>query len=103
MTHAELQDIATDHCLDVVIFPDLEPALTGYIWDQALNGSDTIRAVYDRYKVLDCLVQRGMTDEEANEWFYTKRTTDPFAAANRKKSLFCRALNQPRLNTRESE
>lgn len=88
MTHDELQDIATDHCLDVVIFPDLEPALTGYIWDQALDGSDIIRAVYDHDKVLDCLVQKGMTDEEVNEWFYTKRATDQFAAANRKYPAF---------------
>lgn len=87
MTHAELQDIATDHCQDVVIFPDLEPALTGYIWDRALDGSDIIRAVYDPDKVLDCLVQRGMTDEEAHEWFY-KRATDQFAAANRKYPTF---------------
>lgn len=76
MTHAELQAIATHHCLDVVIFPDLEPALTGYIWDLALDGSDTIRAVYDPDKTLDCLVQKGMTDEAANEWFYFIRDTD---------------------------
>lgn len=88
MTHAELQDIATDHCQDVVIFPDLEPALTGYIWDQALDGSDTIRAVYDPDKILDCLVQKGMTDEEAHAWCYTKRATDQFAAANRKYPTF---------------
>lgn len=89
MTHAELQDIATDHCQDVVISPDLEPALTGYIWDQALDGSDIIRAVYDHDKVLDCLVQRGMTDEEVNEWFYTKQATDQFGhVANRKYPIF---------------
>lgn len=88
MTHAELQDIATDHGLKVIIFPDLEPALTGYIWDQALDGSDTIRAVYDPDKILDCLVQKGMTDEEAHAWFYTKRATDQFAAANRKYPTF---------------
>ena len=68
MTHAELQDIAQDHCLKVIIFPDLEPALVGYIWDQAMDGSDTIRAVYDHDKILDCLVQQGMSDDEANEW-----------------------------------
>lgn len=90
MTHAELQDIATDYCPDVVIFPDWEPALTGYIWDLAPDGSDIIRAVYDHDKVLDCLVQRGMTDEEANEWFSynTKQATDQFAAANRKYPIF---------------
>lgn len=81
MTHAELQDIAQDHCLEVIIFPDLEPALVGYIWDQALDGSDTIRAVYDHDKILDCLVQQGMSDEGANEWFSdTQRPADQFAA-----------------------
>lgn len=82
MTHAELQDIAARHGLKVVISPDLEPALTGYIWDQALDGSDTIRAVYDPDKILDCLVQTGMTDTEANAWFssHTQRTADQFAA-----------------------
>ena len=89
MTHAELQDIATGHGLKVVISTDLEPALTGYIWDRALDGSDMIRAVYDRDKVLDCLVQKGMTDEEANEWFYTKRATDQFGhVADRKYPIF---------------
>lgn len=68
MTHAELQDLAQEHCLNVVTFPDLKPALVGYIWDKAMDGSDTIRAVYDHDKILDCLVQQGMTDEEATEW-----------------------------------
>lgn len=82
MTHAELQDIAQDHCMEVIIFPDLEPALVGYIWDQALDGSDTIRAVYDHDKVLDCLVQQGMSDEDATDWFssHTQWTADQFAA-----------------------
>ncbi len=88
MTHAELQDIATDHCQDVIIFPDLEPALTGYIWDKALDGSDTIRAVYDPDKILDCLVRKGMTDKEAEDWFYAKRATYQFAAASRKYPTF---------------
>ena len=79
MTHAELQDLAQDHCLEVIIFPNLEPALVGYIWDQAIDGSDTIRAVYDPDKTLDCLVQQGMSDEEANEWF-TQRTSNRFEA-----------------------
>ena len=79
MTHAELQDFAQDHCLKVVTFPDLEPALVGYIWDQAIDGSDTIRAVYDHDKTLDCLVQQGMSDEEAAEWF-TQRTENRFEA-----------------------
>ena len=79
MTHAELQDLSQDHCLNVVTFPDLEPALVGYIWDQAIDGSDTIRAVYDPDKTLDCLVQQGMSDEEANEWF-TQRTANRFEA-----------------------
>ena len=79
MTHAELQDLAQDHCLKVVTFPDLEPALVGYIWDQAIDGSDTIRAVYDPDKTLDCLVQQGMSDEEAAEWF-TQRTENRFEA-----------------------
>jgi hypothetical protein len=83
MTHAELQDLAQDHCLEVIIFPNLEPALVGYIWDQALDGSDTIRAVYDHDKILDCLVQQGMSDEEANEWFNTQRTTDQFEATRK--------------------
>lgn len=73
MTHAELQDIATGHGLKVIISPDLEPALTGYIWDKALDGSDTIRAVYDPDKTL---VRKGMTDEAVNEWFYFIRDTD---------------------------
>lgn len=68
MTHAEIQDLAQDHCLNVVIFPNLEPALVGYIWDKAVDGSDTIRAVYDHDKTLDCLVQQGMSDEETTEW-----------------------------------
>ena len=82
MTHAELQDLAQDHCLEVIIFPNLEPALVGYIWDKAMDGSDTIRAVYDHDKILDCLVQQGMSDDEANEWFSynTQRTADQFAA-----------------------
>ena len=79
MTHAELQDLAQDHCLNVVTFPDLEPALVGYIWDQAIDGSDTIRAVYDPDKTLDCLVKQGMSDEEAYEWF-TQRTANRFEA-----------------------
>ena len=86
MTHAELQDIAQDHCLKVIIFPDLEPALVGYIWDQARDGSDTIRAVYDPDKILDCLVQQGMSDEEAYEWF-TQQTTNRFEAT-RKHPIF---------------
>lgn len=66
----------------MIIFPNLEPALVGYIWDQAFDGSDTIRAVYDHDKILDCLIQQGMSDEEASEWFSynTQRTADQFAA-----------------------
>lgn len=79
MTHAELQAIATDHGLKVIIFSYLEPALTGYILDKALDGSYTIRAVYDPDKTLDCLIQQGMTEEEAQDWFYTKPATDQFA------------------------
>ena len=86
MTHAELQDLAQDHCLKVVTFPDLEPALVGYVWDQAIDGSDTIRAVYDPDKTLDCLVQQGMSDEEAAEWF-TQRTENRFEAT-RKHPIF---------------
>ena len=82
MTHAELQDLAQDHCLEVIIFPDLEPALVGYIWDQAIDGSDTIRAVYDHDKILDCLVQQGMSDEDAYEWF-NQLTEDPFEATRK--------------------
>lgn len=81
MTHAELQNLAQDHCLKVIIFPNLEPALVGYIWDQASDGSDTIRAVYDHDKILDCLVQQGMSDEKASEWFSdTQWAADQFAA-----------------------
>ena len=82
MTHAEIQDIAQDHCLKAIIFPDMEPALVGYIWDKARDGSDTIRAVYDHDKILDCLVQQGMSDDEANEWFSynTQLIADQFAA-----------------------
>lgn len=80
MTHAELQDLAQDHCLNVVIFPNLEPSLVGYIWDKAIDGSDTIRAVYDHDKILDCLVQQGMSDEEANEWLSdTQWATNQFS------------------------
>ena len=86
MTHAELQDLAQDHCLEVIISPNLEPALVGYVWDQAIDGSDTIRAVYDPDKTLDCLVQQGMSDEEANEWF-TQRTANRFEAT-RKHPIF---------------
>lgn len=86
MTHAELQNLAQDHCLKAVTFPDLEPALVGYIWDAALDGSDTIRAVYDHDKTLDCLVQQGMSDEEANEWF-TQRTANRFETT-RKHPIF---------------
>lgn len=86
MTHAEIQDFAQDHCLEVIIFPNLEPALVGYIWDKALDGSDTIRAVYDPDKTLDCLVQQGMSDEEAYEWF-TPRTANRFEAT-RKHPIF---------------
>ena len=86
MTHAEIQDLAQDHCLNAVIFPNLEPSLVGYIWDKAIDGSDTIRAVYDHDKILDCLVQQGMSDEEANEWL-----SDTQWAANQ----FSDTHNQP--------
>ena len=86
MTHAELQNLAQDHCLKVVTFPELEPALVGYIWDKAMDGSDTSRAVYDHDKTLDCLVQQGMSDEEATEWF-TQQTANRFEAT-RKHPIF---------------
>ena len=83
MTHAELQDLSQDHCLNVVTFPDLEPALVGYIWDKDMDGSDTIRAVYDHDKILDCLVQQGMSDDEANEWLSdTQWAANQFAATH---------------------
>lgn len=83
MTHAELQDLSQDHCLKVVTLHELEPALVGYIWDKAMDGSDTIRAVYDHDKILDCLVQKGMTDEEATEWLSdTQWSANQFAATH---------------------
>lgn len=86
MTHAEIQDLAQDHCLKVVIFPELEHALVGYIWDKAVDGSDTIRAVYDHDKILDCLVKQGMSDEDATKWL-----SDTQWAANQ----FSDTRNQP--------
>lgn len=88
MTHAELQDLAQDHCREVIIFPNLEPALVGYIWDQAIDGSDTIRAVYDHDKILDCLVQQGMSDEEANEWLSDTQWAANQFEATRKHPIF---------------
>ena len=88
MTHAELQDLAQDHCLEVIIFPNLEPALVGYIWDQAIDGSDTIRAVYDPDKTLDRLVQQGMSDEEATEWLSDMQWAASQFAATRNQPIF---------------
>lgn len=65
MTHEELKAIADDHHMEVVVYPALEPALVGYTWDEAFDGSETIRAVYDYNKTLDCLVKQGMSDEGA--------------------------------------
>lgn len=88
MTHAELHDLAQDHCLKVIIFHDLEPALVGYIWDRAADGSNTIRAVYDHDKILDCLVQQGMSDEGANEWFSDMQWAANQFAATHKHPIF---------------
>ena len=69
MTHEELKNIAAEYLQEVVIFPDLEPALVGYMWDILQDGSEIMRAVYDYYKILDCLVKQGRSDEEAVDWF----------------------------------
>ena len=89
LTHKELSDIAEERGLPVIIFPDLEAALVGYINDQALDGSDTIRAVYNYDKVIASLVKQGMTDEQAQEWFSfnTLRTAECFSA-ERKAPIF---------------
>lgn len=82
MTHDELSDIAAGLGLEVILFPNLEAALTGYVMDQGLDGTDTIRAVYDHDKILDCLVQQSMSDPEADKWFChnAARTAECFAA-----------------------
>lgn len=89
LTHKELSDIAEERGLSVIVFPDLEAALVGYANDQAPDGSDTIRAVYNYDKVIACLVKQGMTDEEAREWFCvnTLQTAESFSA-ERKAPIF---------------
>lgn len=52
----------------MVLFDGLEQALVGYsdVWHP--DGSKVQRAIYDGEKVLQCVMDGGMTEEEAIEW-----------------------------------
>lgn len=52
----------------MVLFDGLEQALVGYsdVWHP--DGSKVQRAIYDGEKVLQCVMDDGMTEDEAIEW-----------------------------------
>jgi hypothetical protein len=50
---------------DVILYPDYEEALIGICRRKGMNPV----AIYDQKKCIDILIQDGMTEEEAIEWF----------------------------------
>ena len=76
MTPAEIEEHLTTHSPDALL---LEPrdgfrsALVGVTRkpdDQWTRTTDTMVAVYSAERVMECLVEDGMGEEDAMEWFY---------------------------------
>jgi hypothetical protein len=87
----DLTEILVECCDDAIVYPDLKEAMIGIVERFGMSSV----ALYDYNKVIQILMESGMTHEEAVEW-YGFNTLGTWAGDGT--PAFARIFNQPLLD-----
>lgn len=76
MTRTELEQILAERDAQTTTLDGLDSAMIGIHTDDKGN----IHVVYSEQKIVDALIEQGMTDDEALDWYsYNTRRAIPYA------------------------